>query len=225
MQPWVRACRLASTGMTQTQPAATLTATSVYFSYPHQTLFSNFSAQIADGITLVRGGDGRGKSTLLRLLAGALTAQGGQLHINGIDLKAHPANYKAQVFWTEPRSGALDQLQVEDYFETQRSRHAGFNNRLLAEITDGLGLQEHLHKQLFMLSTGSKRKVFLAAALASGAAVVLLDEPFAALDAVSIDFLVRWLQIDGNVKNRAFVVADYLAPDGLLLTQTIELGG
>ncbi len=210
--------------MTQTHPAINLIATSVYFSYPDKTLFSNFSAQITDGITLLRGGDGCGKSTLLRLLAGALTAQGGQLHINGIDLKAHPANYRAQVFWTEPRCDAFDQVRVEDYFELQRATFAGFDNRLLADMTAGLSLKDHLHKQLFMLSTGTKRKVFLAAAFASNAAVALLDEPFAALDAMSIEFLVRWLQIAGNAQNRVFVVADYVAPDGLPLTQTIDLG-
>ena len=210
--------------MTQTQPAATLTATSVYFSYPHQTLFSNFSARITGGITLVRGGDGCGKSTLLRLFAGALTPQRGQLHINGIDLQTHPAEYQAQLFWAEPRFDAFDQLRVQDYFEIQRSRYAGFNDRLLPEMIEGLGLQDHLYKQLFMLSTGSKRKVFLAAAFASGAPVALLDEPFASLDAVSIGFLVRLLKIAAHVKNRSFVLADYVAPDGLLFTQTIDLG-
>ena len=222
--PCALACLVSNDHMTQTHPTVILTTTSVYFSYQDQALFSNFSAQIADGITLVRGGDGCGKSTLLRLLAGALMAEGGQLLINGVDLKAHPSSYKAQVFWTEPRADAFDQLRVRDYFEMQRSKYDGFDNFLLAEMTDGLGLQEHMHKQLFMLSTGSKRKVFLAAAFASGAAVTLLDEPFAALDAVSIEFLVRWLKIARNVKNRALVVADYLATDGLPLTQTIDLG-
>jgi ABC-type multidrug transport system ATPase subunit len=196
----------------------------LHFSYPDQQLFSHFSADFSPGITLIRGGDGRGKSTLLKLLAGTLPAQSGQLHINGIDLHLQPAAYKAQVFWAEPRSAAFDQWTVPDYFELQRRSYANFDDSVLTDLTPGLGLQAHLDKQLFMLSTGSKRKVFLAAAFASGAAVTLLDEPFAALDTTSIECVLDWLKDAASKNNRAWLIADYLAPDELLLAQTIDLG-
>ena len=192
------------------------------FGYPNHVLFSNFDASIAPGITLVRGGDGRGKSTLLGLMAGELPAQSGQLDINGIALATHSANYKAQIFWAEPRTDAFDQLTALDYFELQRRSYADFDAALLADMTHGLGIREHLHKQLFMLSTGTKRKVFLAAAFASGAAITLLDEPFAALDTASIAYLLSQLESLGSY--RAWVLADYIAPSGLVLLQTIDLG-
>ena len=192
------------------------------FGYPNHVLFSNFDASIAPGITLVRGGDGRGKSTLLGLMAGALPAQSGQLDINGIALATHSADYKAQIFWAEPRTGAFDQLTALDYFELQRRSYADFDAALLSDMTHGLGIREHLHKQLFMLSTGTKRKVFLAAAFASGAAITLLDEPFAALDAASVAYLLSQLESLGS--HRAWVLADYIAPSALVLLQTIDLG-
>jgi len=204
--------------------APILQVNDLHFSYPGRQLLTHFSANFPSGMTLIRGGDGCGKSTLLRLLAGALPAQSGQLLINGIDFQAQPANYKARVFWAEPRSTAFDSLTVPDYFELQRSSHANFDDKVLTDMTEGLGLQEHLHKQLFMLSTGSKRKVFLAAALASGAAVTLIDEPFAALDAMSIGFVLSWLKRSGSQNNRAWVIADYLAHDELVLAQIIDLG-
>ena len=214
--------------MTSASHKTLLQINDLHFSYPAHQIFSHFSAAIASGITVIRGGDGRGKSTLLRLLAGALTAQGGQLHLNGFDSQAQPANYKMQVFWIEPRSDVFDQLTALAYFALQRERYVTFNDAVLATMTAGLGLQDHLHKQLFMLSTGSKRKVWLAAAFASGAAVTLLDEPFAALDAASIAFITVWLQ-DAASNNpreyaRAWVWADYTAPDGLPLAQVIDLG-
>ena len=209
--------------MTQALSDAFLEVEQLHFSYPDQLLFTRFSATVPAGITLIRGGDGCGKSTLLKLLAGTLPAQSGQLHINGIDLQTQPVRYKNQVFLVEPRTDVFDQLTMPDYFEVQRSSHAGFDRSLLAEVTDGLGLAEHLHKQLFMLSTGTKRKVFLAAAFASGAPVTLLDEPFAALDAASIGFALRWLQNPAVGRQRAWVIADYAAPDGLTLFQTINL--
>ena len=204
--------------------ASILQVNELHFSYPGQQLFAHFSANFPPGITLIRGGDGRGKSTLLKLLAGSLPAQSGKLHIHGIDLQAQTENYKSQVFWAEPRSTAFDLFNVHDYFELQRSCYADFNEDVLTAMTASLGLQEHLHKQLFMLSTGSKRKVFLAAACASGAVVTLLDEPFAALVATSIGFILRWLKSTGSQNGRLWVIADYLAPDGLPLVQTIDLG-
>lgn len=201
-----------------------LQASDLHFSYPGKTLFTRFSANIPPGITLIRGGDGRGKSTLLRLLAGGLPARSGQLQINGIDLKAHPANYKAQVFWAEPCSTALDQSTVPDYFDLQRRSYDDFDDGVLTAVTEGLGLRAHLRKQLFMLSTGSKRKVFLAAAFASGAVLTLIDEPFAALDATSTGFILSWLNGSAIDNKRAWVIADYLEPDELRLAQIIDLG-
>lgn len=210
--------------MKQTLRTPVLQATALDFSYPGHSLFRNFSASIPPGITLIRGGDGCGKSTLLRLLAGALSAQSGQLRVNGIDLQEQPANYTANTFWAEPRTDVFDPLVVPDYFESQRKRHANFDDAVLADMTNGLGLQEHLHKQLFMLSTGTKRKVFVAAAFASGAAVTLLDEPFAALDTVSIAFMLTWLQDASSQTHRAWVIADYVAPPGLDVAHIIDLG-
>ena len=210
--------------MKPAQSTSILQADFLHFGYPDKALFSNFSASMPPRITLIRGGDGCGKSTLLRLLAGVLPLQGGQLHINGISLQTQPENYTANVFLADPRTDSFDQFTVPDYFGLQRSNHAGFNDSVLAEVTDGLGLEEHMHKQLFMLSTGSKRKVFLAAALASGAQVTLLDNPFAALDARSIRFLLGWLNAAASASNRAWVIADHVAPDGLPLARIIDLG-
>lgn len=200
-----------------------LRVTNLCFSYPDRKIFANITVSFMPGITLIRGGDGRGKSTLLRLMAGAVPAESGQLYIHGTNLQANPASYKAQLFWADAHSDAFDTLSVPDYFDLQRRSHAGFDDRVLTDVVSGLGLRDHLHKQLFMLSTGSRRKVFLAAAFAAGAAVSLLDEPFAALDAASIAFVLAWLK-DADDNSRTWVIADYVAPSDLHLAQIIELG-
>lgn len=210
--------------MTVYQNVPVLKARELFFNYPDRPLFTQLSVNLLSGINLVKGGDGRGKSTLLKLLAGAVPAQSGELTVKGIDSQSQPAQYQAHVFWTDSRSDAHDQMTALAYFELQRSKFANFNDAVLSDMTDGLGLNTHLHKQLFMLSTGSKRKVFLAAAFASQAAVTLLDEPFAALDAVSIEFVLRQLQAAALNGSRSWVIADYVAPDGLALVQITDLG-
>ncbi len=195
------------------------------FAYSQQRqLFNNWSARIPPGLTLVRGGDGAGKTTLLRLLAGDLPASKGKLQADGVCLHESPDRYQRQVFWVDPRTTAWDQLTPYSYFKTLPQRYGPVDASVLADLLDGLSLTAHLNKAMFMLSTGSKRKVWLAGAFASGAAVTLLDEPFAALDKASIAFVLDVLEDAAMHPARAFVVADYSAPVGLPLAQTIDLG-
>jgi ABC-type multidrug transport system ATPase subunit len=198
----------------------------LWFRYPNPQveILANWSGDILPGVTLVQGGDGRGKSTLLRLLAGALPADSGQLRLNGISLQEKPDAYRQQLFWMEPRTDTFDRCTPPQYFETVRRQYPGFDAELIAPLIEGLGLESHQHKQLFMLSTGSKRKVWLAAAFASGASVLLLDEPFAALDAPSIAFVKEQLLGISAQAGRAAVIADYSAPGGVPLVGVIDLG-
>ncbi|MES2688482.1 MAG: ATP-binding cassette domain-containing protein [Pseudomonadota bacterium] len=196
----------------------------LYFAHPERTLFTDWSANLPPGVTLVRGGDGCGKSSLLRLLAGQLPADSGELKINGVSLREAPDAYRAQVFFTDPRTEAFEALTPGQYFEAQRLRYPAFDDQLLDQLVDDLALDEQMGKQLYMLSTGSKRKVFLAAAFASGAALTLLDMPFAALDKTSIACVTGLLQEVSNHSTRAWVLADYTAPAGLRLAGVIDLG-
>jgi ABC-type Mn2+/Zn2+ transport system ATPase subunit len=74
-----------------------------------------------------------------------------------------------------------------------------------------------------MLSAGSKRKVWLSAAMAAGAALTLIDQPFAALDAPSMRLLTELLQETAHHPSRAWVIADYAAPAGVALAALIAL--
>lgn len=186
-------------------------------------LFRQFSVHLPNGVTWVVGGEDSGKTTFLRLLAGELTAHAGALSINGICLNDQPVEYKEQVFWVAPRSDAFDQLVVTDYFTAVQHRFPRFDTQLLADLIEGLSLTEHVDKSLYMLSAGSKRKVWLAAAFAAGATVTLLDEPFAALDMASIRFITELLADAAQHGSRAWVVADYEAPRGLSLAGMIDL--
>jgi ABC-type multidrug transport system ATPase subunit len=205
-----------------------LQADALCFSYPQCALFTNLSLRVPAGVSLVRGGDGRGKTTLLRLLAGDLAADAGDLQIKGVNLHAAPAQYLRQVYWVEPRSTAFDQVTPLDYFASLRSARPGWDAAALSGLTEGLSLTEHLHKPMYMLSTGSKRKVWLAAAFASGAAVLLLDDPFAALDKPSIAFVMQQLRRIVLQQAQACVVAHYAAladaQGALPLAATIDLG-
>jgi len=196
----------------------------VSFAHPDCVVLRDFSAQLAPGVALVLGGDGRGKTTVLELLAGVLSPVTGRLQLGGVFLDEQPEAYRQQVFWIDPRSTAHDALTVTDYLQSVQRAYPDFDEALLAEEIEGLALAPHLHKNLFMLSTGSKRKVWIAAAVASGAKLTLLDGPFVSLDQASINFVLQLLTEAARQTTRMWLVADYVAPVDVLATTLIDLG-
>ena len=205
-----------------------LQAEGLCFGWPERPLFDHWSVRIRPGVTLLRGEESSGKTTLLRLLAGELAAQSGLLQLSGVRgvrLDQQPERYRQQVFRTDPHNDELDAHSAADWFRTLPQRYPRFNAEAVAELAHGFALTPHLDKPLYMLSTGSKRKVWLAAAFAAGAAVTMIDDPFAALDKPAIGFLRELLQDAATHPSRAWIVADYTAPAGVALAAMVELAG
>lgn len=193
------------------------------FGWTEPPLFDRLSFDIPPGVSLVRGDDGSGKSTLLRLLAGALNADAGSLIIHGIHLEERHDAYRHQVFWIDPQTEAHDALAAKGYLESLSHHYPNFSAETMAELVQGFGLGPHLPKPMYMLSTGSRRKVWLTAAFAAGTPLTLIDQPFAALDAPSIRFLRGLLQDAADHPSRAWLLADHEAPEGIPLKKTVSL--
>ena len=135
--------------------------------------------------------------------------------------------YQRQVAWLDPRDTAGDGQTARQIFAALPPPLTGNGpdpSQRLNQHIDGLSLAPHLDKTLAMLSTGTRRKVLLVAALAADAPVTLLDQPFMALDRPSIDYLLALLAEAARHPRRAWVVADYVAPPGVALAGVIELG-
>jgi ABC-type multidrug transport system ATPase subunit len=214
-------------GFTVHPIASILQADGLSFGFPDaptKPLFTRLSFEVPAGVTLLCGEEGSGKTTLLQLLAGALQPTAGQLQIQGVRLAENRLTYQQQLAWWDPRDSALNDDTAEHIFSTLAPRQNGFSPELLQAHIAGLSLAPHLHKALYMLSTGTRRKVLLAAALAARAPVTLLDQPFMALDRPSIDYLLALLLDAAQQPDRAWVVADYEAPVGVALAKVIELG-
>lgn len=207
------------------RPGPILQVQALRYAYVGQpALFAGWSVSIGAGVTLLHGDTGSGKSTLLRLIAGAQTGAG-RLTLAGVELGADPAAYRRAVLWCDPASDAFDPLSARDCTASLRAGDAGFDDAAWQALVDGFALAPHLDKPMYMLSTGSKRKVWLAAALASGRALTLLDEPKGGLDAASIACLMRALAHCAERRERAIIVASAERLDGIALAGMIELPG
>ena len=182
----------------------------------------DWTASIPAGITLLHGDTGSGKSTLLRVLAGVLPASG-ELTLAGTHLAQDRAGYLRKVFFCDPASDAFDQVTARACTLALSQGDAGFDDARWHSLLDGFALTPHIDKPLYMLSTGSKRKVGLAAALASGRALTLLDEPVGALDAASLRCLWRTLAVVATQPGRAIVIASSEHLDQVALASVIAL--
>ena len=140
-----------------------------------------FSAQIRQGeIVAVIGGSGCGKSTLLRAIAGLDRASGGSITIDDSDVTA--PHEKIGIIFQEPR--LLPWLSVADNIGFGLSHlPAAARRDKVAHALERVGLADKADAWPRELSGGQAQRVAIARALVPRPEVLLLDEPFSALDA------------------------------------------
>lgn len=142
----------------------------------------SFSLQPGQSLAVV-GPSGSGKSTLLLLLAGLLNPTQGEVRINGAHL-AHQRNETAlilQDFGLMPWKTVLDNVALGLFIRKIPKCDA---YRAAQQALDAVNLSEYARTYPAELSGGMKQRVALARALTLSADLLLLDEPFSALDAL-----------------------------------------
>jgi NitT/TauT family transport system ATP-binding protein len=139
-------------------------------------------------IVALLGRSGCGKSTLLRIIAGLLRPTSGTVKIGGADVEG-PASQVAMVFQSFALFPWLTVLEnVEIGLEAQRVDPAARKKRALAAI-DLIGLDGYEIAYPKELSGGMRQRVGLARALVVHPQVLLMDEPFSALDVLTAETL------------------------------------
>ena len=174
-------------------------------------MFTGLDLQIPAGLTAVTGDEGTGKTSLLRLLSGDLPVQAGSVT-------------PTDALWLNLALPDHDEATPEEVWASLQAQHPHWNTALQSELTEALGLSPHLGKKLFMLSTGSRRKVGLVALLACGATLTCLDQPYVALDQASVQVLRDFLNDMADHPSRAWLVADYEADPAVDWCSRIALG-
>jgi len=160
-------------------------------------LTKRFGKPAVDGLDLtVRAGEfyallgpnGAGKSTTLRMVAGLLPADSGEIRIFGIDARRRPIEAKRIVAWLPDEPQLYDKLDPLEYLEfiaglwAVEPRRARESAETLLRL---LGLWEHRRERCEGFSKGMKQKVALAGALVHEPRLLMLDEPLTGLDAGS----------------------------------------
>ena len=205
----------------QKTPCTVLSVTGLSGGPGELPLFRELALQLPAGVSALLGDEGVGKTSLMRLLSGDLVATSGQLRLAS---RAAPLSLpqSSEVFWVDLRLPLHDNDTPAHCWAQLRSSLPSWSDATQNELTETLQLAPHLDKRLNMLSTGSRRKVGLVAALASGATVTLLDQPFVSLDQASVRSLQAFLVQQGQNTERAWLIADYEKPAHLPLASVIQ---
>ena len=149
-------------------------------------LLSGINLHIAPGETAaLLGPSGSGKSSLLKIIAGLEPADAGSVHWDGHDISQQPPERRRMALMFQDFA-LFGHLNVQDNVAfgliEQRVPKAAARARAMALLAD-FGLQGFANRRVFSLSGGEQQRVALARALITAPQVLLLDEPFSALDA------------------------------------------
>lgn len=167
--------------------------------YRDHQVFENLSLDIPGGVfTGIIGGNGSGKSTLLKTIAGLLTPSQGEVTVGGqttTDARAF-LGYMPQVSnvdWRFPLT-VRELVEMGRYqFSWRRRIGRLIRSRVDRDAVDRalvmMDVEDLQHRQITELSGGQRKRALIARALARQPRILLLDEPSAALDAVSDDQL------------------------------------
>lgn len=160
-----------------------LTLNNLTYLYQHLPIRFRFEAQTGERLAIL-GPSGAGKSTLLSLLGGFLPVSQGTLIMNGVD-------HTRSVPSARPVSMLFQENNLFPHLTVQQNLGLGLHPGLkltpqqqqqIAAIAEQTGLQSLLTRLPDQLSGGQRQRVALARCLLRNQPILLLDEPFSALD-------------------------------------------
>ncbi|MCA1798910.1 MAG: cytochrome c biogenesis heme-transporting ATPase CcmA [Xanthomonadaceae bacterium] len=165
-------------------------------------LFSGLEWQVSGGaVVTVRGPNGAGKTSLLRLLAGLALPDAGEVRWAGTPIRADRARFNRDVAWVGHADGVKADLSPRENLAFHRALLAAPAASVDAAL-DAFGLARAADTPCRMLSAGQRRRTALARLLLAHAALWILDEPMAALDADGqqlVEALVVQHAADGGI--------------------------
>ena len=199
----------------------------ISLSYGNRLILDNINFKINEGeIFGMLGPNGVGKSTIFNLLVGLINPNSGTIKINNSEVNKYPVYLRTKKFKTSycPQYGGffgdlslIDNLKAISEIVIDDKNH---RNKRIDFLVSRFELDNLKEIKTKYLSGGQKRKLVLALALLSETKVLLLDEPFAALDVMTIKMLQEII-VNLQQENRiTVIICDHQARDLLACVDT-----
>ncbi len=183
---------------------------------------NNVSLDVRKGELLcLIGPSGCGKSTLLNIIGGLAQPTAGDVKVNGKSIRAPSPREIAYVFQENtlfPWNTVLDNIKVALEFQAvppaERQARA-------EEAIEAVGLRDFANNYPHQLSGGMKQRASLARALALHTSILLMDEPFAALDEQTRTYLGEELSVLLATTNKTIVLVTHSLSEAVFLADRV----
>ena len=194
---------------------STLQAENLVKRYRRREVVSGVSLGLTRGeVVGLLGPNGAGKTTSFYMIVGLVPADGGTITLNGADVTNLPVHARARLGlgYLPQEASVFRKLTVEDnilaILETRSDLSRDARQRRLEELLEELHIS-HIRDGLgISLSGGERRRVEIARALAADPAFMLLDEPFAGVDPISVIDIQRIIE-HLKARNIGVLVTDH----------------
>jgi len=170
-----------------------LTAKDLIKRYKKRTVLNGVSVGLQSGeVVGLLGPNGAGKTTCFYMIVGLIACDEGTIHLNDQDITSHPMHARAKlgIGYLPQEASVFRKMSVADnilsVLETRRDLGKAERLERLQNLLEEFQI-EHIRDNLgISLSGGERRRVEIARALATEPAFILLDEPFAGVDPISV---------------------------------------
>jgi len=170
-----------------------LKATNLHKSYRKKQVVRGVNIEVEPGqVVGLLGPNGAGKTTCFYMIVGLIPTDKGAITVDDVDITHKPVNVRSSlgVGYLPQEASVFRKLSVRDnimaILELRRDLDANGRSEILQTLMEELGVA-HLAEQMGqILSGGERRRVEIARALAARPRYILLDEPFAGIDPISV---------------------------------------
>ncbi|PCH64976.1 MAG: LPS export ABC transporter ATP-binding protein [Gammaproteobacteria bacterium] len=193
--------------------------------YRSRQVVNNVSLDLSRGeVVGLLGPNGAGKTTCFYMIVGLVAVDAGQILMGDTDLTRLPMHARARLGlgYLAQEASVFRKLSVADninaVLETQEKMSPSMRELRLQQLLDEFSLS-HLAQSLGMsLSGGERRRLEIARALASNPAFILLDEPFAGVDPISVVDIQRIIR-ELSKRNIGVLITDHNVRETLSICQ------
>jgi len=162
--------------------------------YGSKLIFSGIGHHFAIGCHALQAPNGRGKSTLLSVLAGVVQADRGSVWIDDASLHNEPLRAKARLSYVPDICPVYPFLTGREFLELVTSAKQTQLSAATLALVKNFGLNPHLDMRFEQMSLGTKKKMMIAAASIGEPAVIIADEPGSAIDDAARQVLIEYFR-------------------------------
>lgn len=173
---------------------AILAAKQLIKTYNKRNVVNGVSLHISTGeVVGLLGPNGAGKTTSFYIMVGLIKADGGEITLDAKSITHYPMHLRARagIGYLPQEASVFRKLSVADnlraVLQVRKGMSAGQMELLIEELLQEFNIPHLRHQQALSLSGGERRRVEIARALATQPQFILLDEPFAGVDPISVE--------------------------------------